>query len=209
MPREPRKILEGIFVTTCNELPDQNPPPGASHLLCLCPAPKSMKKLPPTMSKMYLNTKKHPISEREWIMSFGDIHSVLAEGMGTGGVWIVAENGAVAGLVVLSFLVSQEGGSIASSFAKVSGMSEYPLSEALFYQLQLWSAMKGRLDFGFEPYSKYQEDVITKRRSKFTVAKTCLSINLQTDTAMDSLAEMKKGKFKFLAVDSVIIGVVD
>ena len=173
-----------------------------THVICLCSPPRSLKKL--TISKLCLNVnKRHLILEKEWIMYLEDIHTYIVEGE-QNGVWIIAESKDIAHFIIIAYLISQKKISMKEAFGSIQDIQQSPLTENLFFQLQLWDAMGGKIDSDYPAYSSYQEDTLNKQKRFFTAARTCLSLALETKTDIDTLVSEKKGLIIIFHVNIIV-----
>jgi len=125
-----------------------------SHILFLCDKPR--RYVLPKLNKLILNTRKHPIDQRQWVVHFTDINSFLSEAIAEAGVWIVAESKALAKLVLSALFISK-GKSLREAVSAVPYFQRTPLNEELFLQLQIWHAMKGEFDKNFTLWKSYND----------------------------------------------------
>lgn len=186
-------IIDNIYFTSKQDLNESlvnNLPSKITHVLCLFDKPRVLRKLSSSINKMFLNTKKHIILEKEWILYLADIHTLLTDGE-SGSVWILSEEKQIVNFIIITYLISVKNKSIAESFKALGSISDAPLSENIFYQLQLWSGMGGKLDSSFHAYAVYQEDTLNKQKRFFMPAKTCINISLESETKLSDVAAKK------------------
>ena len=143
------------------------------QVVCLCSTPRGLRTLPSNCKGLSVNTKKQPVERSQWIFQFPQLYEAISEGLQFNrSVWIIAQSKSIAKLVVAAFLIAHEHNTLSQSLQSLRIVRNAILSESLFFQLQLWSAMGGHLVEDHPRLIKYKESLSAPRQTMETIRRS-------------------------------------